>query len=617
MKELWERAIKATLEVDNQLILPQKYILGEWYEQVINFWEWWASTDDTERLVCRTQNLFKVYNKASIGRSTRRSKYTLAQETLEVDLSRFYPVSVSIKEGYVLINSIGTITHDCHLPRTVEGTKDWVHQYLTASKSSLIRLAQQIQHGLAEIVSDGSFQSQRSSSAFVSVHDHSLCGGNKVIGSQWCQSAYRGELAGILSIIVLVSKVAKQYKINTGSVTIGCDCMGAIKAVERRDRVSVRWHNFDILRRIQYETRATPVKFYFHKIKAHQDDIRAYNELDRWEQANVLADRLAKEFLQDPSQSIMNPHPDDHAARPYGWTLEINNTPIGNNIRERITEHIWSFKGKQFWCKKLRINPAMTQYIWWDVISAVGNNLPIHKRQRYIKIMSNIAPVGSILHQRDEANPASCPLCGLRETNTHLWTCQNDEIRKIYEEEMIKINAWVNTGPVSFGKFLTETLYQIRSGHELNDQQQIQIPHIGTLWGFYHCSWIPIFNEYNKNSRISPTFWLATLTIKLWSLWDTLWEYRNEFKHRPQGTKEEQEQLDKQIEEIYERIPDLRMLTPTERRFFVTTAQARKTHTIRRKRKWLRDATVILLRFQSMADKSSSVRLFRQYFSAK
>lgn len=45
----------------------------------------------------------------------------------------------------------------------------------------------------------------------------------------------------------------------------------------------------------EQKLRASPFKWIGKKVKAHQDDEKAYEELNSWEKANVAANEITKE----------------------------------------------------------------------------------------------------------------------------------------------------------------------------------------------------------------------------------------------------------------------------------------------------------------------------------
>jgi hypothetical protein len=158
--------------------------------------------------------------------------------------------------------------------------------------------ARTIQNNKGKIVCDGSFKDKKSSSAFVTITDKVVRGTNIVPGRGKDQSAYRGEMGGILGSILTAKILCDKYGVEKGSMTIGCDCEGAIKACESYKTPTCRWTSYDIVCRIKYEkSKWKNFKCKFRHVNSHQDDITKFEELDNWEKANVEADLLAKKTL--------------------------------------------------------------------------------------------------------------------------------------------------------------------------------------------------------------------------------------------------------------------------------------------------------------------------------
>ena len=101
---------------------------------------------------------------------------------------------------------------------------------------------------LGRIVCARSFKHGRSSAAFLPITKNKITqneattnrflGMNVVPGRSADQSACRWEMGGILGSIITVKILSKKFSVNTGTVTIGCDCEGAINACEGNRSVS-------------------------------------------------------------------------------------------------------------------------------------------------------------------------------------------------------------------------------------------------------------------------------------------------------------------------------------------------------------------------------------------
>mmetsp|Transcript_8494 Transcript_8494/g.16012 ORF Transcript_8494/g.16012 Transcript_8494/m.16012 type:complete len:1891 (+) Transcript_8494:4302-9974(+) len=622
MISLWRDSIQRCYGITN-LECPERLRLGNWNNRIRGIWQWWVSRDKMELFFINNDSVRKYVRNQRV-RSTRRYTYMFEANIMrEAMPEECKPVSVTEREVSVLITAMGDIDGE----EQREEALDWVNRKLSCSDDSLIKVVEQIGTRKAEFVCDGSFFNSCSSSAFISVHDESLYGGNIVPGSSMCHSAYRGELAGILSILCFVNKVTEQYNITSGKVMIGCDCQGVLNAVKNVFWVSSRWSNFDLLKRIQYEIRNAKVEYEYYKVKAHQDDIKKYDELDRWERANIKADFLAKQLIQqlgiEGYQELSIP-----ITEKTGWMLKLNNSLVTKNIRERIRTHVWAFRGKQYWVRRLRLQEAQVQYIWWDILESLGNTLPEYKRVKYVKVMAGIAPVGKVLNQRDATQMVGCPLCGQEEDTVHIWRCNYVDIKEAIETGMAEIVIYLDKGPPLFKRYILGVFEMLVQGKDLgNDivadlcdcglRGRMNFPHHCFVWGFYHVRWKKILEEFFTDTRRSPKKWIVMMTCKFWELWEQLWEIRNNIKFNPAGSISEREEMDLQIEEIYKVIPPLRMMNITARSLFKGTIEEKKQYSQRKKKKWIRDAGILLEQFQEEQKRSKSVLGFRQYFTVK
>ena len=80
--------------------------------------------------------------------------------------------------------------------------------------------------------------------------------------------------------VVLTNAICKKEKIQKGSVTLGCDSEGAIKAVSGTRPVTSRWNSYDILARIKQEIRLSTLEWKFKHVYGHQDKKRKKKNLD-------------------------------------------------------------------------------------------------------------------------------------------------------------------------------------------------------------------------------------------------------------------------------------------------------------------------------------------------
>jgi hypothetical protein len=112
------------------------------------------------------------------------------------------------------------------------------------------------------------------------------------------QSSYRRELAGILAALSVINTLANYYQL-TGSIILHCDSEIAIaKAFTENYTPTLHEASLDLLKAIHLERRHSCICWIGKHIKGHQDDKTPFELLSRPSQMNILADKMAKEFLQ-------------------------------------------------------------------------------------------------------------------------------------------------------------------------------------------------------------------------------------------------------------------------------------------------------------------------------
>ena len=80
------------------------------------------------------------------------------------------------------------------------------------------------------------------------------------------------------------SVLCDKYGDTKGSLTIGCNCEGAINACESYKNPTRRWTSYDIVCRIKYEiSEWKHFRCKFQHVSSHRDDIKKYDDLDKWE----------------------------------------------------------------------------------------------------------------------------------------------------------------------------------------------------------------------------------------------------------------------------------------------------------------------------------------------
>jgi hypothetical protein len=162
-------------------------------------------------------------------------------------------------------------------------------------------LAEAIKQGTAIAVSDGSFQDQYGTAAWVMEGECSIgrISGEVVMpGTSQDQSAYRSKLFGIYSIMVCTKKLCEYFQITSGFITLGCDGQSALdKAFNQVSILQVGESNYDLLFATRTLWAHSPLTWTFKHIRGHQDDHLPQDKLDRWAKLNIEMDMKAKKHI--------------------------------------------------------------------------------------------------------------------------------------------------------------------------------------------------------------------------------------------------------------------------------------------------------------------------------
>ena len=70
------------------------------------------------------------------------------------------------------------------------------------------------------------------------------------------------------------------FHINTGSVTIGLDCIPAMNRSQSTEPLRPNHPSFDLLQDISNRIKDLPLQLKWRHVESHQDDTIPYNQLD-------------------------------------------------------------------------------------------------------------------------------------------------------------------------------------------------------------------------------------------------------------------------------------------------------------------------------------------------
>ena len=125
--------------------------------------------------------------------------------------------------------------------------------------------------------------------------------------------------------------------------------------------------------------------------------------------------------------------------------------------------------------------------------------------------------------------------------------------------------------------------------------------------------------EYLSRTRKSAVIRLAEMCNKIWDIIREMWINRCDQEHNNEESEiniKRNEDSNKKIDEIYNKLPAMRTLPMSDRSFFNKDREWRKKQRLKEKVKWVKRASIIIKAYGSIGEISAEARLMREYFLA-
>ena len=280
-------------------------------------------------VVCfRESRIYQRYGDGWSYYSQRCRRYFLNEATNDCPLNHAFPILVSPVadsfkiEGPVadfrmvpLANTVSDFEDDSEWSTLAEGFDHAINDPTILLDKFILPedgckgLVEGIRAGTACAVSDGSFNEASplgpaGTSAVIlasstSCHKkHWTKGFNWVTGPGSSQSAYRSELAGVISALTIVDILVCHNNITEGAITFALDGKTAMEESRGDWPLSIDQKCFDYLQVIQKWIKLSPLTITFRHVKGHQMKELEYHQLDWRGQRNEDVDGAAKAFLR-------------------------------------------------------------------------------------------------------------------------------------------------------------------------------------------------------------------------------------------------------------------------------------------------------------------------------
>ena len=158
--------------------------------------------------------------------------------------------------------------------------------------------------------------------------------------------AYYGELGGIDGTVSVANIICSAFNVMTGKITHGVDNQAALTNCFGPDKPDTSTPGFNRVKKIRASIRSSGIEWVGKKVKAHQDNDKKYNTLDPWAKANIKADQIAKDYLQE----IMNKEPIQYKpTKDDGWNVILNDKVVTRKFEKNIILHCTEHNIRRYW----------------------------------------------------------------------------------------------------------------------------------------------------------------------------------------------------------------------------------------------------------------------------
>jgi hypothetical protein len=240
--ECWRLAIRQTFLFPQQHHLRLMQPLGLWHKEADETWKWWIDPT-TQRILCHQEDgsWTRASGRTQIGQRTIYNQDTpISSYSVPTTLRR---VTVHQPSGSPTISMDGIgFTAVAPIPEvdSLEAAiailpKDarWALRHVKAPDGGRA-IANDIKHGRAIAVSDGSLKASIGTAAFILTGQsiaQAVIGAHVVPGKVKEGDSHRCELSGIFGIVTLTHTITKVFDIHTGTVHVACDNEQALKSM--------------------------------------------------------------------------------------------------------------------------------------------------------------------------------------------------------------------------------------------------------------------------------------------------------------------------------------------------------------------------------------------------
>lgn len=236
---------------------------------------------------------------------------------------------------------------------TVPTDHDWWGIPVTWSLP-IVDLIYGIQQGTAFAVTDGSYKDYMGTAAFTfraSPDDHRELTFVQMTPERPEElTPYRAEVGGIYGIMAFVNCLMRGRENSTGTLTVACDCLGALDRAFTEYPPTPKQPDFDLYSEIFRLRGNTNIKWRRRWVKGHQDRQGNIEALDHWAQINIEMDRLAKQHWI--RLNLNRPRPFSLPTSEGTWSLWQQGQRVARWDRDTADQIYFNAQARAYWAQK-------------------------------------------------------------------------------------------------------------------------------------------------------------------------------------------------------------------------------------------------------------------------
>ena len=333
---------------------------------------------------------------------------------------------------------------------------------------------------------------------------------------------------------------------------IGCDCEPALWNVFGNEQVNTSMSGFNLIKTIKAEMQFSTITWSSRHVRGHQDKLKTFEELDRWERANVEADTRAKdywEWMQDEEPPRW-PH---SPLSEEGWAMYHEGLPVESKLDEIIHEWAMAKSSTAYWIEKGRLAPATEEEVQWAWLGSAMKGTLKGRQMWATKHFSGWEATGIKMKQRGLRDTDQCPRCTAQEGHRHVVQCPTEGAKLTFKKILQPVQSWLQrTTAPDIQDALITAAEAYRTGRSIPTKttwhratqravrQQNRLGNNALMeglwvedWQYAHQGWLDTKGRDTCSKR-----WTIQILRKLILVsWD-MWQARNRLVHQDQDTRQ-------------------------------------------------------------------------------